>query len=930
MQTAVLCLCLLSMAISTPVPPPPLPGRAGGNCMGQHRILLKGCNANHGFYIFKYVYSFLTRRNQTQIEKEEANSQSTGPIRQLGEDDARRGPTEDGAAPEQGSDGGTEVMENETGFKTENHTITSIGGDARGPRPGTSTWARSGVGIVGPTPASSEGSGDLDLVVEVDGGVSILPHGGHPGGAVVGNRSGIRSGDGDDGAPIWVPIEGSMTAGREKALTTGGAGDEGSGEATIPGRGQEDAVQGTGTGGAALSSVTEKTEDFQVHAKGVDEYAYIPESGSVTITQGKVGSTSITQISPNADDEVNIFVGKANIRVGERETSLASTTVGSEDDSILTMGTSSPTPRLDVATPRDGDDDDNTPARRQPERPATTATPSHGDRVTSSPADSRPTGDDEDGATTTGDGEGPVAPSPWRVSGGHVTVPTGAGGRGDDDKEVRGEGQRSRGRLGRPAVTTPRQEGDKDAAADPAKRASIRLGTTVASPGTSEGDCTTALGTTSGYERGASAVAGRGGSGEAGLATPRPREESQPGAGAKVRPGGVGLKKPPRLDKALSPHRKAGSQTSSKTQARAGSHGSDAGGKLHTAEVGSSPPLQVGQARGSVVVGEGREQDRGDETGMKAAGEGQEQGRGDEAGVKAAGEGRERDRGDETGMKAAGKGQERGRGGEAGVKAAGKGQERGRGGEAGVKAAGKGQERGRGREAGVKAVGEGQEQGRGGEAGVKEAGEGQEQGRGGEAGVKEAGEGQEQHRGGEAGVKAGGEGQEWGRGGEAGVKAAGEGQERGRGGKDGVKAAGEGQERGRGGKDGVKAAGEGQERGRGGEVSVMAAGAGGSRLPGHHGRRPGAAALGAFTALGRSRQVDQVRRADELHVRERAFYTLGGAGGGPHGPYTGLGSADSSQSSEGEQGSDSRQVGRRPSGLGAPGYHHSRWSRGTL
>ncbi|OPJ75944.1 hypothetical protein AV530_012073 [Patagioenas fasciata monilis] len=241
MQTAVLCLCLLSMTISTP-------------------ILLKGCNANHGFYIFKYVYSFLTRRNQTQIEKEEANSQSTGPIRQLGEDDARRGPTEDGAAPEQG----------------------------------TSTWARSGVGIVGPTPASSEGSGDLDLVVEVD--------------------------------------EGSMTAGREKALTTGGAGDEGSGEATIPGRGQEDAVQGTGTGGAALSSVTEKTEDFQVHAKGVDEYAYIPESGSVTITQGKVGSTSITQISPNADDEVNIFVGKANIRVGERETSLASTTVGSLKD----------------------------------------------------------------------------------------------------------------------------------------------------------------------------------------------------------------------------------------------------------------------------------------------------------------------------------------------------------------------------------------------------------------------------------------------------------------------------------------------------------------------------------------------------------------------------------------------------------------------
>nr|XP_021145697.1 matrix extracellular phosphoglycoprotein [Columba livia] len=822
MQTALLCLCLLSMAISTPVPPPPLPGRAGGNCVGQHRILLKGCNANHGFYIFKYVYSFLTQRNQTQIEKEEANSQSTGPVRQLGEDDARRGPTEDGAAPEQGSDGGTEVMENETGFKTENHSITSVGGDARGPRPGTSTQARSGVGIVGPTPASSEGSGDLDLVVEVDGGVSILPHGGHPGGAVVGNRSGIRSRDGDDGAPIWVPIEGPMTSGREKALTTGGAGDEGSGEATIPGRGREDAVQGAGTGGAALSSVTEKTEDFQVDAKGVDEYAYIPESGSVTITQGKVGSTSITQISPNADDEVNIFIGKANIRVGERETPLASATVGSEDDSILTMGTRSPTPRLDVATARGGDDDYNTPAAP----PATTATPSHGDRVTSNPADSRPTGDDEDGATTTGDGEGLVAPSAWRVSGGHVTVPMGAGGRGYDDKEVRGEGQRSRGRLGRPAVTTPHQEGDKEAAAaDPAKRASIHLGTTVASPGTSEGDCTTTLGTTSGHEGGGSTVPGRVGSGEAGLASLQPLEESQPGAGAKVQPGGVGLKKPPRVDKALSPRQKAGGQASSKTQARAGSRGSDAGGKPHTAEVGGSPPLQVGRAGGRVVVGEGWERDRGDEAGMKAAGEGQEQGRG-------------------------------------------------------------------------------------GEAGVKAAGEGQEWGQGGEAGVKAAGEGQERDQGGEAGVKAAGEGQEWGQGGEAG-------------------------EWDQGGKDGVKAAGEGQERGRGGEASVMAAGAGGSRLPGHHGRRPGAAAPGAFTALGRSRQVDQVRRADELHVRERAFYTLGGAGGGPHSPCTSpgsasLGSADSSQSSEGEQGSDSRQVGHRPSGLGAPGYHHNRWSRGTL
>ncbi|NWR48527.1 OC116 protein, partial [Regulus satrapa] len=65
MQTPLvcLCLCLFSTALATPVK----------NCgvlviFLPHQILLKGCNAKHGFYIFKYVYSFSTRRNQTQIK----------------------------------------------------------------------------------------------------------------------------------------------------------------------------------------------------------------------------------------------------------------------------------------------------------------------------------------------------------------------------------------------------------------------------------------------------------------------------------------------------------------------------------------------------------------------------------------------------------------------------------------------------------------------------------------------------------------------------------------------------------------------------------------------------------------------------------------------------------------------------------------------
>ncbi|NWV36915.1 OC116 protein, partial [Grantiella picta] len=64
MQTALvcLCLCLISTALATPVK------NRGFDYFLLHQILLKGCNAKHGFYIFKYVYSFSTRRNQTQIK----------------------------------------------------------------------------------------------------------------------------------------------------------------------------------------------------------------------------------------------------------------------------------------------------------------------------------------------------------------------------------------------------------------------------------------------------------------------------------------------------------------------------------------------------------------------------------------------------------------------------------------------------------------------------------------------------------------------------------------------------------------------------------------------------------------------------------------------------------------------------------------------
>ncbi|NXL17659.1 OC116 protein, partial [Setophaga kirtlandii] len=75
MQTSLvcLCLCLLSTALTTPVKRETPANAINKKIVGfgyflLHQIFLKSCNAKHGFYIFKYVYSFSTRRNQTQIK----------------------------------------------------------------------------------------------------------------------------------------------------------------------------------------------------------------------------------------------------------------------------------------------------------------------------------------------------------------------------------------------------------------------------------------------------------------------------------------------------------------------------------------------------------------------------------------------------------------------------------------------------------------------------------------------------------------------------------------------------------------------------------------------------------------------------------------------------------------------------------------------
>ncbi|KAF2984294.1 hypothetical protein EK904_000682 [Melospiza melodia maxima] len=374
-------------------------------------IFLKSCNAKHGFYIFKYVYSFSTRRNQTQIKKEEADRQRIIPSHRLDEGNARREPPAGsaGTVPEHSDNSSSEVIEYGIVFSPENRSTPSISRDGPSPQPGTGMRVHGSGGGMGPTPSSSEGSGDLDLVVEGDGGVPILPQGEHPSEVVVGNS--LR--------------------------------------------------------------------------------------------------------------------------------------------------------------------------------------------------DSRLTGEDEEGATTIGVDRGLTTPVPWRVTSGDITSPTVASIHGKDDDEVREEGQKSKGKPDHVATTTPHHRGDVEATITvPAKGDSIR-------PALTEGFRTTPSVTASSHRAGMGTVLGRGGSGEVGTATSTPsRVEARPGAGMRVRPGGAGLDKTPRTDKAPFPSGKPSGGVSSGGQKSVGDYDGDAGGRSQAAKAGASPAPQAGQATGSMAAGRGREQGR--------------------------------------------------------------------------------------------------------------------------------------------------------------------------------------------------------------------------------------------------------------------------------------------------------------------------------
>ncbi|POI27775.1 hypothetical protein CIB84_008473 [Bambusicola thoracicus] len=451
MRAALFCLCLCLLGTVLPTP-----------------ILLKGCNTKHGFYIFNYIYSHLMQRNQTQVKKEEGDHQGTIHGHWLGK--------VDGEAPGQGV-GSSHVPEDKDSPKPHSHITPASKGEGRALRPSTGDS-----NSVYPTSTSVEGSGDMGstLMGEIINGEDGLPQSTRPGGP-------HGDGNGGNSVTLGVLVDGAVTAGRERATDSEGAGSEGGSHATVPDQGQAGTM---GTGDSAITSVTKK-EDVHVDAEDIKEFTYIPDVDAVTITRGQDGET---HISP--EDEVKIFIGRANIQVGENDSSMGSTGATSEANVIPTAVTARP--------------------QGHPEESATMATLHHGDSVTSRPGGHPSVGNSGDGATAIHSGQELEAPSPWESTGGDATVTMAAGVQSGKGRS----GQRPVGKHSLPDVMTTRGA----------------RGT--ASSGLTTGDCSTAASTPS--RKGSQvATAGQRESGEVGTAGPE-RQRARVQQEVAPAPGVVG------------------------------------------------------------------------------------------------------------------------------------------------------------------------------------------------------------------------------------------------------------------------------------------------------------------------------------------------------------------------------------------------------
>ncbi|XP_019382162.1 PREDICTED: filaggrin-like isoform X2 [Gavialis gangeticus] len=170
MKRVLLCLCLFSVACTKP-------------------ILVKTCNINNGFYLFKYVYTSSAQKKQTQITKGEEYDKSQVSNHQFKKEDESKKPSEDFQVQVGGEDH-KYLLENGTIRKSENKSISDrqkfvgVTGntsdwDAHQIHLEVSVYKDDSEKVTGNTTVGIEGSGDLDFLDQIEGGVTVISGTGH-------------------------------------------------------------------------------------------------------------------------------------------------------------------------------------------------------------------------------------------------------------------------------------------------------------------------------------------------------------------------------------------------------------------------------------------------------------------------------------------------------------------------------------------------------------------------------------------------------------------------------------------------------------------------------------------------------------------------------------------------------------------------------
>ncbi|TFK02665.1 protein Hook-like protein 2 [Platysternon megacephalum] len=363
MKVSLLCLCLFSIACAEPVFQSHS-GKAKENCSEHHKILVRGHNLKHGYYIFKYVYASSIRKNQTQIKKEEENNKSNVSTHRFNNGDELTKLTEEDSRIQERGEDQKYIGENGIARTSENRSISDSRQKFIGVNGNTSSWdTHHHLEVIihkddteittGNIIADIEGSGDLDFLDHISVNAHHDRGSGQQDTRGTGHTEVLGKDKDKDGAGLTSNNEpdstgSNVTGEKDEAKVSDSArdiskknkdmsqdpestgysdqdgtkdrepGNEGSGYTGFLDKEEEDVATSNGNAhhdirGNSSTDIPEKMDDARVDAEGTEDYTYLPATDEVKTIKGKSSShvegPGFTK--EHKKGEVNILSGRA-------------------------------------------------------------------------------------------------------------------------------------------------------------------------------------------------------------------------------------------------------------------------------------------------------------------------------------------------------------------------------------------------------------------------------------------------------------------------------------------------------------------------------------------------------------------------------------------------------------------------------------------